>query len=222
MTDTATNDKVLRGQRLRKIRNMIGLTIIEFANLVKIGESTIRQWEQGKASGLSSKGAYKIWAALLNQEIDFTADWLMTGQGATPQFQQAAASDSVEPCFSTTVIIQETKLIRVEIDRFLKSSYRSIVVTIQDNAMEPLYTIGDTVGGNCLENKHFNMMAGHCVIVKTEQHDILVRKITKSEEAGCYNLYSINSSTTVVPPILSNQKVALVAPITRLWRILPN
>lgn len=208
---TSGPDKIsLRGKHLRQLRGMLGITIEKFSALCEVGESTIRQWEQGRGSGLTAKGANKIIALMRQHNIECKLEWLLEGKGAPPLFRHALVQDSKG----------NLEKIENEIDLFRQQHQQTIICFIQDDGIEPLYFKGDYVGGIQYVGDSIKKLDGEICIVQTLDKQTLVRKIkTDAGSSNKYSLYTINPSTSVAKPIQTEMEILSAATIIRVWRV---
>lgn len=86
---TATLDsKLIRGQRVKSVRLMAGLSRHEIQTKYGLSASTIQSWEDGKVGGLTKKGAKRIVDIATKTGIVVTSDYLMDGIGNKPAFAE--------------------------------------------------------------------------------------------------------------------------------------
>ena len=207
-----------RGERLRVLRNMSGLTIHELADKYDVGASTIKYWECAKSEGLSPKGAKKFIEAMANEGIYCSYMWLMHGVGIHPQYIDKRYGDTKKQQNPMNTSLEEERAIYREMDLFLKETDNSVTLAVYDDSMEPFYFLGDTVGGNRLFDKDIHKALDRDCLVETEDHQILCRRFTLGNEIDRYTLCCLNHRTTVYPPNMYNIKIVSVAPISRIWR----
>lgn len=206
-----------RGNRLRILRNMTGLTINELSERYNIGTSTIKYWETAKQEGLSVKGAKKIIDSLVKEGIHCSFTWLMHGLGIGPQYIYSGFGEDKENLNLLQVALEDEQVIYKEVDLFLKESYNAITLVVYDNSMEPFYRFGDTVGGIRLYGENIDLALGKNCIVETEKHNVLCRRLEQGNGKNKYTLASVNSRTTATPPNLFDIEIKSVAPVSRCW-----
>lgn len=213
LEDSQLSSSAERGRRLRILRNMSDLTIHEFAEKFGIGASTIKYWESGKNEGLSTKGAKKIIEAMSQLRVHCTFMWLLHGVGNMPHF--------VDARFGTQNIngtLEEELAINNEINLFLKNTSNAVTLLVFDDAMDPIYNVGTTIGGNRLFGDDISKGLGYNCIIETEEKQIICRKLAKSNEPNLFNLCCINPQSSVTPPNIYDIKILSAAPITRVWK----
>lgn len=207
-----------RGKRLRVVRKMSGLTLSELAQKYDLGISTIKYWECAKSQGLSSKGAKKIIKAMQVQGIQCSYMWLMFGVGLPPQFREVhvheRGTDDISIDKNT---YDEEKAIAQEMDLFCTKVIDAITVKVLDDGMEPVYSIGDGIGGRRLYVKDLARVIGKNCIVETVNKEVLCRRVAQGN-GDSFNLYCINPYTAANPPHLYNIELLSAAPITRIWK----
>lgn len=179
-----------RGKRLRLVRKMSGLTLNELAEKHNLGVSTIKYWECAKNQGLSSKGAKKIIAAMQTQGVQCSYMWLMHGIGLPPQFLDVRFHDSTKQVpYVDQATYEEEKSIAYEISLFCEKIADAITLTVFDDSMEPVYSIGDGVGGKRLYAADLAKSIGKSCIVETEDHQLLCRRVAQGSDGSNFNLY---------------------------------
>lgn len=76
-----------RGKRLKTLRKLADLTREDIAERYAISASTLRSWEDGRATGLTEQGARRIIGAFKSEGIQCNIGWLMYGKGNQPFFE---------------------------------------------------------------------------------------------------------------------------------------
>jgi HTH-type transcriptional regulator, cell division transcriptional repressor len=205
-----------RGQRLRFLRKMSGLTLHKLAKKYDMGMSTIKYWECAINQGLSAKGAKKIVNAMHQEGIQCSFMWLMHGVGLAPQIIDVRYNN---PEFSRKELsLPEEISIAHEIALFCEKIIDAVTLAVYDDGMEPLFSVGDNVGGKRLFGENIVNAIGKNCIVETEENQILCRRISQGTNSGLFNLYCTNPHTAISPPNLYDVKLLSVAPVTRLWK----
>ena len=208
------------GDRLKRARVLAGLnTRREFEEKHQISANTLQGWEQGK-NPLSEKGARRVVEALKKEGLMCTVEWLMHGKGMPPRpfdVLNAGVGDSVrtDPVLAELNIREEENIYR-ETQLFKELNLNSIVLTINDDAMEPYFSVGDYIGGVRLFNDEIERYLGTVCIIEFENNLILPRHLQKGSREGSYTASCTNPKTTAPPPLnLYDVKVISAAPI--LW-----
>lgn len=75
-----------RGQRVRLVRSMTMAGRKEFFQQTGISASTLQSWEDGKAGGLTAKGAKRLVAAVKKFGVVVSEQYLLNGTGNKPSF----------------------------------------------------------------------------------------------------------------------------------------
>lgn len=209
-----------RGKRLRLVRKMSSLTLDELAKKHRFGVSTIKYWECAKNQGLSSKGAKKIIIAMQSHGVQCSYMWLMHGIGLPPQFIDVHTHSSIKQAsYIVQATYEEEKSIAHEISLFCEKISDAITLTVFDDGMEPVYSIGDSIGGKRLYSEDLAKSIGQDCIVETVEHQLLCRRVAQgSDGSDGYNLYCINPYTTANPPHIYGVKLLSAAPISRVWK----
>ena len=191
------------GGRIKLARNMLGLSRKGLEDQFSISVNTLQAWESDKNT-LTDKGARKLNSIFIRLGLLCTEDWLLTGNGQTPILLQDVSTLPNE--------MNEDICILREIEAFKAINPTPIVVIISDNAMEPLYSIGDFVGGNKKIDLQIDGLIGQCCIIETFQGDTLVRKLLKGSKEQLYNLVCINIATHL-QPVIPDVKIRSAAKI---------
>lgn len=205
-----------RGVRLRMLRKMSGLTIHKLAKKYAVGSSTIKYWECGRGEGLSVKGAEKMIMAVRQEGVYATIAWLMHGIGDNPRIVDMRQSTTTRQI--TTMSIKEEEAAITNETNLFKKNANAITLTITDDGMNPIYSIGDIVGGNCLTGLDINKALGKNCIVETEDKKLLCRKLMLKGNSDFFVLCSLNPRTTANPTNLWDVKIRSAAPISRIWK----
>jgi HTH-type transcriptional regulator, cell division transcriptional repressor len=212
-----------RGKRLRLVRKMSGLTLNELAEKHHLSISTIKYWECAKKQGLSSKGAKRIIAAMQSQGVQCSYMWLMHGIGLPPQFLDVRFGNGNKKIPQIDeATFEEEKTIAQEIALFCEKITDAITLTVFDDAMEPVYSVGDGVGGKRFYGEELAKVVGKNCIVETADHQLLCRRVAQGSDANNFNLYCVNPYTIANPPHLYEIKLLSAAPISRVWKRLSS
>ena len=75
-----------RAGRIKFIREGLVLSRQKFANLLGLTKSTVQNWEEARAYGLTEHGAKQMVAGLTKLNVQTTFEWLMAGTGMPPVF----------------------------------------------------------------------------------------------------------------------------------------
>ena len=207
------------GERLRRARILAGIsTRREFEEKHRISANTLQGWEQGK-NPLSQKGARRVVAALKEEGLICTVEWLTEGSGMPPRpFETVNAGIRKELQSDASVIehnLREEESIYREIQLFRQQNPNAIVLTIADNAMEPYYSVGDYIGGIQLFNNEIENYVNKICILELENNFILPRYLHKGQKPETYTAACTNPHANASPLNIYNVKVVSAAPI--LW-----
>lgn len=178
------------GGRIKLARSMLGLSRKQLEDRYHISVNTLQAWESDK-NILTSKGAKKLNQTFIKLGLLCSEDWLLTGKGTTPILMEDTATLPNE--------MNEDICILREIEAFKAINPDPIVVVVNDNGMEPIYCIGDFVGGNKKYGEKIEELLGSICIIETMQGDTLVRKLLQSNKPYVYNLACTNIATDQQP-----------------------
>jgi DNA-binding transcriptional regulator YiaG len=191
------------GSRVKLARSMLGLTRKQFEANSNISVNTLQAWESEK-NMLTDKGAKKLIEAFIKLGLMCSEDWLLTGNGQAPILLQGMSELPNE--------MSEDLCILREIETFKALNPDPVVVIVQDNGMEPMYAIGDFVGGNRKKSDQIDRLIGKNCIIETLQGDTFVRKILKGSKPQLFNLACINIGTDQ-QPIIPDMRIKCAAKI---------
>lgn len=207
------------GDRLKRARILAGVsTRREFEKKYHISANTLQGWEQGK-NPLSKKGAKRIIEALKAEGLMCSLEWLINGSGVPPRpFEinhEFTRGMDIEKIF-TELNFQEEQAIYQELQTFKTHNPNPIIITISDDAMEPIFRLGDYIGGirlMCPEDIQPHL--GQPCIVELTDHTIIPRHLHADTESGTYTLSCTNFQSKHAPLTIFNARIISAAPI--LW-----
>lgn len=204
------------GYRVKHARLLAGLSRRVLEEIYGISGSTVQAWEIGR-NPLTAKGAKRLSEAFQQTGLFCTAEWLLTGEGLSPRPHDEIVSSLKKNQVQQTsdVLFEDEEAISKEIIFFQEINTNSIVLNIIDDAMEPVYFIGDYVGGKMRTDINPLKIVGLNCIIQTTDDEYYIRKISSYTIDNKFTLASINPNTTVHFPVLYNQSVKNVAPI--IW-----
>lgn len=205
------------GERLKRARILAGITTRrQFEEKHHISANTLQGWEQCK-NPLSPKGARRIVAALKEEGLLCSAEWLLEGKGIPPRSYEtlnAGLSDVAQLNSALTQHnIEEEQLIYQEIQLFKQHNPHAIVMNVTDDAMEPYYSVGDYIGGLRVCNNDISRYTNSLCIIELENNLIIPRFLQKNHSEGRYNISTTNPKTSASPLNYYNMKIVALAPV---------
>lgn len=204
---------VARGLRLKKLRQMIGLTSEALAKKMGVSRVTMSVWE----NALYDRKFPEIYAphlikVLKEHGVDCEESWLLHGIGAPPLMTTAWSNQLTSKLTPST---EQTS--HPEIQQFLSLHSNAVVMMVRDNTMEPFYHRGDWLGGYW-QSSHDYIAIGEGCIFETEQ-GLDVRLAWEGQQKGLFDLVLANVSPNPQKPYkLSSIPLRRLAPIIRVWR----
>lgn len=209
---TTTFDKSERGKRVRLIRNMVGLTIDEFAIKIGVSNRAVKYWENGEAGGLSEKGAEKIVASCNKIGLQCNLIWLLHGAESQP----ILTDNSYNASFLAVNLLNHAydNAIRKEIHYFHSNNSDAITMQIADNGMEPFFNEGDIIGGKRKHNKELIKILDQDCIIETKDQRIFCRRLLPGSQPDLFNLCCTNPKTCE-RFVITDIEIATAAPI--IW-----
>lgn len=197
-----------RAERLAIVRDMAGLKLVELAKSCHMGYTTLREYEKGTRL-LSPKKAKTIIEVLKHEGVDCTLAWLLHGSGNFPTFVNQTSDNSAS---NISILEQEIVLFR-------NGHPNTIVLSIKDDAMYPFLSIGDQVGGICLNPDEFDLMDDQYCIIESKTYGSICRWVQKITHTDLFNCQAINLSTKFKKPItLKMDQIIKAAPVIRFWK----
>jgi len=207
--------KIDRGERLRILRSLLGLTLVEFAALCSVSEKTVRKWEKGMAYGLTAKRAQEILASVPQTKVIWNLEWLLEGIGDPPRYMSKSSKSLSSQ--RTPDGLAPNEYMSTEIEQYSQNVKNAIVMRLIDDGMEPIFNRNDYVAGIKYQGAHIQSLHDKICIVSTEQYGILVRKIRFDQHHNSYTLLTININTKVALPIITGIQLDFAAPVLRRW-----
>ena len=206
-----------RGIRLRQLRrDILDMTVQEFAQLCESGVSTVGQWEQGRVSGLAKKSAECVVRALEKTPITCTVEWLLEGKGPAPHSRITEPEILVE---QKELPAQRSENIQHQIMPLPVSNAigKSVMLEVQDDAMAPFFKMGDCVGGKKVPMSNIDHIIGEVCIAQISEEQTVLRKLDGLTPSGKYRLSAINPNTRIEPFILETELME-IATLAWFWR----
>lgn len=206
-----------RARRVKSLRQMTRLSRRAFAEKFGIPASTLQNWEDIGANGLSEKGAIKLTRVLKFTGIHCSIEWLLHGVGASPIISERLYLDSIQSALvhSPHADDKEMKLIAAELLLFREHYQQQVMdMVVQDDGMYPTYVEGQYIAG--VRNlTSFHCFIGRDCIIQTEEGVITSRQLRLGSIPDHFNLVCTNSQTILSKPIQYDVRVVAVAPI--IW-----
>jgi HTH-type transcriptional regulator, cell division transcriptional repressor len=220
--DHPKSSHIARANRVKSLRQMTRLSRRLFAETYGIPASTLQNWEDIGANGLSEKGAIKLARVLKTVGIHCSIEWLLYGIGESPIISDQLFLDQVSLKHQSLVLSddEEVALIAAELLLF-RQHYKQQVMDfiIQDDGMLPRFVIGEYVAG-VSSVKQLDKMIGYDCIIQAETGEMFVRNVKLGSIPGRYTLVCANPQTTVPLPALYDVEVIAMAPI--IWARRPE
>lgn len=207
---------IARGKRLKRIRQLAGLTRDALAAQAGVSKATFSYWENASLSSLSDKGAEKVVKALAKQGISCSLEWLLLGIGHSPQIK-GLRLDLPNSDFSAASTPMVNDDLRAEIDLFQSLHADSIITTIKHAAMSPILAAGDVVGG--VWQSPSNLIDSDKPYIVSVNQQLQVRKVKRTAETGLFDLSYISYLSDLAEPFeIKAAKLTKLARIIRIWR----
>jgi transcriptional regulator with XRE-family HTH domain len=219
---TLKNTPKLRGNRLKRIRNLANLSRKKLCEGTgnELNPNTLKGWELGRHGGLSIKGAENIVQRLQEEGVSCTLDWLLheIGQGPTIVSNYAKTKElkAVNSLKKPLLWAHEEEQIAQEMSLFRSFYSHTLDVIVNDDGMLPFYQIGDYLAGIPQYKENIaHLIEEHCIVL-TAKGELFLRKIRQGSAGDLFNLTCINTETSVKEPILYDVELIAAAPV--LWQ----
>jgi len=175
MTHTIAKE---RGRRLKICRNLANCSLQHLSSIYKMSISGLAKWERGELL-ISEKNAPKIVNMLISEGVLCTEEWLLHGLGNAPTVSGGVAYFQNEVSNSNQDIndISPQLAIFSEIEFFRRNNKGSILKTVPDESMHPLFKMGDYVGGIEILPEDYEKANGEYVIVELENGQLFIRQL---------------------------------------------
>lgn len=222
-------------ERLKYTRKLMRLPRSYIEEKHKLPEATLKAWENG-VSRLTEKGLKKCIDIYRKEGIIVSEKWVMSGVGLSPQLtldvgryfaselqypQRKAKKGQVKEIDKEAVYAKDDNACMLREATFFKESYSdSVILMITDNDMEPVYQIGDHVGGRFRYGKQINSALKRDCIIRLKNGENILRRLFKAKKTGCYNLASINPLPISGEPVLFDVEIESAAPV--IWHRKPD
>lgn len=210
----------IRGERLRTLRMMAGLTRNLFGSKYNLSTSTIQSWEDGRAGGLTRRGANLVVTLFRQEGLYCTPEWLLFGIGNPPRAAHSNYAVLREQSPTYHLASEETAIMK-QLKVFKEYNKGTVNLLIKDDGMAPSYKPGDYVAGKIRKGSKIQELIGLDCIVQLSSRQILARRIRRLKPNGLYDLICINLSTQIDFPVLYDQEIRFAAPITWMRRTDP-
>ena len=209
----------IRGQRLKHLRKMTGLSRRAFSEKHGLSPNTLQNWEDGKASGLTEQGARRMILALQEEGIQASTKWLLYGNGTKPfifsdKIYEADASPPAEEIEIAKGSIEELTIM-AELQAFRAFYKDTIDIIVNDDAMVPYFIPGDYVAGRKRYNEDIQSVYNQPCIVETTTGETYLRYLRGGTRAGYYTLLCSNLQTVIDEPVFNNIELISATPI--IW-----
>lgn len=212
MENETENKASEKAKRLKNIRKKLDLSRQQFAVKFNLTKSSVQNWEDGKFSGLTVKGAIQLVQQLSRFNIMVTLDWLMKGRGTPPIFPKNVKDGAEDGISSTEWSSRQT--IQKELMHFHKLNKGCIDFILHDDALMPLLKRGDFVAGKRFFETDFSQALDRLCIVQLDSGETLARIVAKTPKPQIFDLLTLNNKITH-----TDIKIFSVAPVVWMRRI---
>lgn len=203
-----------RGTRLRLLRNILYMTINEFAILVQVKPTSLGRIERGETCLTVSFAKWVSQKCSAELNIAVSAKWLLSGDGIGPRVTDDKNKNKVQHCNKSNLQnIDENIWINIHQQFVAHYKERAVTCFVKDNHMFPLYKKGFVVGGISLPRSHWNKIRQTPVILGMRSSDMFVRFMHWCSDNQVFILSSYDYKYP--PKILHTYHISFVAQI--MW-----
>lgn len=190
------------GEKIKKIREVLGLTQQELANLLDMDITTIQRWE-GNHVGLREKSIN-----ILKEKLNINPVWLKTGEG--DMFIRIEPNATLVELDALPVVAKVGAgfpqsvgdfdvLYHVPVPKYLSHKYKNcFAVEVHGDSMEPTLEQGDIVV--CKPVQDITIIPGNKIVVVADETGELIIKRLKRDKDGNIILTSDNLSYEPIQP----------------------
>lgn len=141
-----SEDEVQRiSWRMKSARMLTGLTQENFSAENDISVTSLKCWEMGRAVP-RQEGLSNYLNAIRKHGIEVSHEWIFHGSGPGPTYVDVVPSTKRSP--TSDYLEQQIKLFQ---GNMRSRGLNPIVIEVADDAMSPVYSRGDIVGGFYVE-----------------------------------------------------------------------
>ncbi len=205
-----------RGKRVKLARMLVELTRKDIDERYSISQHTIHAWEKG-TNCLTEKNAERLVEVFSREGLAITKDWLLYGT-------DLQLSTSVEPkgknkeLQDALNITGDFKILN-EVNFFLENNNNSISAMITDEALLPIFCVGDYVGGINVDSAYVPNLVGEFCIITDSEGRILIKKVFSHHKNNSFLIGNINPLFNAGEPAHFVCDIHSAAKITRHWRL---
>ena len=140
---------LVKGERLRRLRNLANLSREEFCDDGSINFTTLISWEVGRFGGVSVKGAKRVIERVAREGVICTPEWLLYEIGVGPEVRADYTRINKITAKNTPALSMRDEKANIieELMLFKKLNKQAIDFIIEDDTMLPQFQIGDYVAG---------------------------------------------------------------------------
>lgn len=203
MTKENIDDANNIAKRISLLRQMTGLSRIDFSKKYNIHLSTINNWENGNFKLLSSTAAEMLRQYLQNEGIICTTEWILLGTGTIPDTSHLL-----------TRYTKSKNTIELEINQFKTHYNDAVIIEVKTDLLAPFIEIGDFIGALPIKIYQISSLINKLCVLRGKATEIGI--LLKDKEKQSYLLKNnLNGNATTIN--LKNLEIAKI-----IWLRKPN
>jgi len=215
------NNAIATGLRIKRLRELAGLTRETLSEESQISRASISYWEHGKINRINPSSIARLVSIFKAHGVQCDEHWILTGKGAPPNVSldptlkiepslpNFSAQDKMGPA-------QLAQLLDAELELFKSFSKTAIIMEVEHEAMMPVFARGDFVGGFWQSSITLTHEKFCLVLVENK---LQIRRVRPATEKGRFDLSFLTYDTKQSEPFeIRNLPLDILAPIIRIWR----
>jgi DNA-binding transcriptional regulator YiaG len=203
-----------RGKRIKLLRMLVEMTRKDIDERYNLSQHTVHAWEKG-TNCLTEKNADRLVEIFSREGLDITTDWLMHGTNPLFTKNEIGKNKDLQDALS---IKGDIKILN-EINYFRENNLNSVSVMVADEALLPVFCVGDYVGGVYVTNHMIQDLVGEFCIISTDDGQIYIRKIFNHQKCDSYMIGTTNPMYSINEPAHFVCNIQAAAKISRHWRL---
>ncbi len=206
------NARVSTGRRIKMSRTLAGISRKNLEDQYKISMHTLQSWELGR-NPLTERAASKLVEIFHSSGVSCSIQWLLEGLGKGPALLETDFTPYPTIDNDLALLLDKENTIQKEIDFFRTNNPNAVVIMVSDNTMEPVYSLGDFVGGiQYLVPQKINECIGQDCIIEIADGTFFRRLIKR--KTG-YALVCLNTQTETDEPVIFSKTILAATPV--IW-----
>lgn len=207
------SSKEMRGQRLKRLRKITGLSRKDFALRYQISPGTLQNWETARFGGLSEKGAHMMITAFKTEGVFCSFEWLMYQAGHGPKLDHME-----QPSQTGLTSSKNTSTANEDLAVFLQNNPNAVHLWVEDQTMAPYFQKGILVAGTKKTGNGLSECIGHVCITQIQDQSTPVLRLITSASNSTFKLIHLNPLAPSNTSLTESYSLIYCAPIEWMHR----